>query len=230
MTDTATTETAQNAQNTGLGTPSPPAAGSAPAGAQDAAAGTPATDAAKTFTQAELDTIISREKAKAKKAALEEAQAEAQKAQMTEAERLKTERDEAQQAAKTAQAAADQRVITMEAKLAALAAGADPDQIDYVLRLVDLTDVAVTDGQADVPAISAAVAKVKNDLPALFGVQQAGQANVQRSGSDLGQAPTAVRSFTTAELRELQKDPAAYAELQPEIEKAFRAGKIVRNT
>lgn len=226
MTETAATETAQNAPNAPAGTPSPAAAGNAPAATPEATAG----PEVKTFTQTELDAIISRRVAQAKKAALEEAQAEAAKAQMTEAERLKTERDDALKAAQDAQKAADQRAIQTEAKLAALASGADPDQLDYVLRLVDLADVAVTDGQVDAQAVAAAVGKVKTDLPALFGVQLPGQATVQKSGTDLGQQPTGVRSFTTAELRELQKDPVAYAELQPEIEKAFAAGKIVRNT
>lgn len=224
----------QNAQKGSEGTGSPDDAAKAAAGTQGAAAGTTGAAGAvadvKTFTQAELDAIISREKTKAKKAAQEEAQEAARRAQMTEAQRLIAERDDALKQAKEAQQTADSRAIQTEAKLAALAAGADPGHLDYVLRLVDLADVTVDAGQVDVKAVSAAVGKVKTDLPALFGVQQAGQATVQKSGTDMAQQPTPVRSFTTAELRELQKDPVAYAELQPEIERAFRAGKIVQNT
>lgn len=124
--------------------------------------------------QAELGRRIAEERSKAaaaaKKAAEDEAKTAAERAKMEESDRLKAEKADAEKAAADAVAKANGRVITAEAKVQAVEAGADPKQLAYVLRLADLTDVKVgDDGEPDAKAIRKAIDKVLTDVPALKG-------------------------------------------------------------
>lgn len=152
-------------------------AGDGPGG-EDGADTDPAGD---TFTQDQLDEIIgkrlAREKAKWEKDAKEAAARE----QMDETERLKAEKADAEQAASQAREKANQRAVNAEARVSAIAAGVPKDQIGYVLKLADLTDIDVDDdGDPDTKAIDKAIAKVLADIPALKGTAQG-----SRSGGDL---------------------------------------------
>lgn len=122
--------------------------------------------------QAEMGRRIAEERSKAaasaKKAAEDEAKTAAERAKMDEAERLKAEKVDAEKAASDAVTQANARVITAEAKVQAVEAGADPKQLAYVLRLVDLSDVKVDEaGEPDAKAIRKAIDKVLTDVPAL---------------------------------------------------------------
>lgn len=124
--------------------------------------------------QAELGRRIAEERSKAaaaaKKAAEDEAKQAAERAKMDETERLKAEKADADKAAADATDKANVRVITAEAKVQAVEAGADPKQLAYVLKLADLADVAVNDdGEPDTKAIRKAIDKVLADVPALKG-------------------------------------------------------------
>lgn len=122
----------------------------------------------KTFTQAELDEIIKKRLAREKKSWEQQLEEEKKKAAMTEAERLKAEKEEAERKAKEAQQAANQRLITAEAKVQAAALGVKPEKLSYVLKLADLSDVEVDEnGSVDEKAVKAAVEKVLKDLPEL---------------------------------------------------------------
>lgn len=134
-------------------------------------------DADAKFTQADVDRIVSarvaREAAKQQKVA--------ERAKLDEAERLKAEKADADQAAKDAKTSADTRIIRADAKVAAAAAGVAKDQLGYVLRLADLTGITVDeDGEPDAKAIGKAVDKVLADVPALKGTPPA-----KKSGGDL---------------------------------------------
>lgn len=132
------------------------------------------------FSQADIDRIISREKAKLTAKAVKDAEL----AKLDEAERLKAEKADADQAAKDAKTSADKRVIRADAKVAAAAAGVHKDQLGYVLRLADLSGVEVDeDGEPDPKAIGKAVNKVLSDIPALKG-----EAPAKKSGNDLNGA------------------------------------------
>lgn len=128
----------------------------------------------KTFTQAELDKVVSdrlaREAKKLRADIQAELKAEADKAAMTEAERLKAEKDAAAKSAADATTKANARVIRAEAKVLAVAAGVKPERIDYALRLADLSGVEVNDdGNPDSDAITKALNQVLTDVPELKG-------------------------------------------------------------
>lgn len=155
-------------------------AGQAGGGADDKSGSTdgepPAGTAGKVeFTpeqEAAIGRRIAEERAKAaaaaKKAAEDEAKQAAERAKMDEAERLKAEKADAEQKATDAVAAANARVISAEAKVQAVEAGADPKQLAYVLRLAGLDGIEVgEDGQPDEKAIRKAIDKVLTDVPAL---------------------------------------------------------------
>lgn len=122
--------------------------------------------------QAEMGRRIAEERSKAaaaaKKAAEDEAKTAAERAKMDEAERLKAEKADAEKAASDAVVRANARVVTAEAKVQAVEAGADPKQLAYVLKLADLDDVSVDDaGEPDTKAIRKAIDKVLTEVPAL---------------------------------------------------------------
>lgn len=143
--------------------------------ADDAAAAEAAKAKKIEFTpeqQAEVGRRIAEERTKAaataKKAAEDEAKTAADRAKMDETDRLKAEKADADKTATDAVAKANTRVITAEAKVQAVEAGADPKQLAYVLRLADLADVKVDDdGEPDAKAIRKIIDKVLTDVPAL---------------------------------------------------------------
>lgn len=135
--------------------------------------------------QAHMAEVIKQEKAKAAaaatKAAEEAAKQAAERAKMDEADRLKAEKADAEKQAADALAKANERIVTAEAKVQAIDAGADPKQLAYVLKLADLTDVKVDDdGTPDEKAIRKAIDKVLADVPAL----KTSSTSTGRSGAD----------------------------------------------
>lgn len=121
-------------------------------------------DPPKTFTQAELDRIVTDRLArdrkgredyddiKAKLAALEEAEAEREKAKLSETERLEAEKAAALQAAEEAKTerdnaltAANQRLIKAEFRAVARELNVRPDALDDAYKLADMTGVSVDD-------------------------------------------------------------------------------------
>lgn len=127
--------------------------------------------------QAHMAEVIKTEKAKAAAAATKAAE----RAKMDEADRLKAEKADAEKQAADALAKANERIVTAEAKVQAIDAGADPKQLAYVLKLADLTDVKVDDdGTPDEKAIRKAIDKVLADVPAL----KTSSTSTGRSGAD----------------------------------------------
>lgn len=142
-------------------------------------------DSGKTLTQTEVDAILNKRLGQAKKAWEKEQAEAAEKAKMTEAEKLKAEKAEAEKAAADRTAAADQRVIRSEAKVAAVAAGVKPDRTAAFLRVVDLDDIEIgDDGDPDPAAIKAAVEATLKDFPEFKGATATGA-----SGGEHGDTP-----------------------------------------
>lgn len=157
----------------GSGPPSPPPAPGVPAPT------TPATPG-QTFTQEDVDRLIGQRTAEAQRQAsrnlvkelgfekvddlkaLVTAQRDAEKAQMTEAERLRTEAAEAKAATDTERQllANERHSLSVERELTK--AGAQGD----TARLVRMVESEVG---AEPKAVSEAVGKLKADFPALFG-------------------------------------------------------------
>ncbi len=106
---------------------------------------TTAGDAGKTFTQAELDAIIEKRLARAKKDADKALEDERKKAQMTEAERLKAAKDEAEAKAEKALATANEVLVRAEVK--SIAADMGLVDGDAAYALIDRDSVELKDGK-----------------------------------------------------------------------------------
>ena len=98
----------------------------------------------KTFTQAELNAIIAKEKAKAARSAKEELEAERKKADLSEIERLKVEREEYEKRAMEL----EQRATVAERKAALTG---KVRNVDAALKLLDDSHIGA-DGKIDVDA------------------------------------------------------------------------------
>lgn len=172
--------------------------------------------------QAHIDALIADRVERAKKTAAEQALADAkqqhEREKMDELERVKAEKADAEKAAADAAAERDRIVIEAEAKVAALAAGVSADRLEKVLRLLDLGEASITDGKVDGAAITAAVEKLRGELPELFG-----GAAASRSGGDFSDAK-GKRSFTADEVKAMSAKE--YSEHRDEILAAMREGRL----
>ena len=122
------------------------------------------------FTQEELEAKLAKRLARERRKWEQQLEEERKKAAMTEAERLRAEKEEAERRAQAAIEAANQRAIRAEARVQAAALGVRPERLDYVLRLLDLSEIEVgEDGTPDAGAIKQAVEQLLRDLPELKG-------------------------------------------------------------
>jgi hypothetical protein len=136
-----------------------------------------------TLTQAELDRMIDKRLGRAKTKWETELKAYTDAEGQSEADRLKSEKEAAEQAAQQVTERANQKLIAADAKVAAVGAGAKPDRITALLKLVDLSDIDVDDdGTPDLKAIEKAVKKGLVEYPEF----KAG-ANGGRNGSSGGE-------------------------------------------
>lgn len=195
-----------------------PVGGQGPAGGDT---GTPSKDDGPKFTQADLDRIVNdrvtAEQAKAQKA-LEEAQALAGK---NETEKLTIERDQANARATEAQTKAAERIAKTEAKVAAIAAGANPERVAAIVRNADLGK-AVKDGEVDEAAVKAAIDKVLTDYPEW---KKAAGSGPSASGGELnGGAGDQKPRFTRKQLEEMP--PEEMARRIDEVNEAIADGRV----
>lgn len=108
--------------------------------------GTPtAGDAGKMFNEAEVNAIVEKRLARAKKDADKALEDERKKAQMTEAERLKAAKDEAEAKAEKALATANEILIRAEVK--SIAADMGLVDGDAAYALIDRDGVEIKDGK-----------------------------------------------------------------------------------
>lgn len=142
--------------------------------------------AAKTFSQEDVDAIITKRLAREQKAWETKLEEEKKKANMTEQEKLKAAAEEAEKKGKVAVEAANARLITAEARIQATALGVKPEKVAYVLKLADLSNAEVDDnGNVDEKIVKQAVEKVLKDLPEL---KNAGAGGFNLSGNPGGQS------------------------------------------
>ena len=155
----------------------------------------PPVDPPKTFTQEDLDKIISKRLDRAQKEWQTQLEDEKKKAAMTEAERLKAEKDEAlSKAAKTEQAA-NQRLISAESKIVAAELGVNPKRINHLLKLADLSAVVVDEsGNIDTQAIKQSIEAVLADFPELKGNGSAVGGSGNPAGASGSNNPTDFRN------------------------------------
>lgn len=136
----------------------------------------------KTFTQKELDDIIVKRLARERKQWEKALEEERKRANMDELERVKLEKQEAEQKAAEAFLKANKRLVESEAKVQALALGIETKKLPYVLKLADL-DVAELineEGDIDSKGIKSAIKKIVEDLPELVTTK----VDTSKGGSD----------------------------------------------
>jgi hypothetical protein len=175
------------------------------------------------FTQKDLDRIIG-ERLAAEKAKYDQQLKDAQAlAGKNETEKLTIERDQAVQRATEARDKAAEKVARTEAKVAAIAAGANPQRVDAIVRNADLA-AAVKDGEVDEAAVKAAVEKVLGEYPEWkAGAQQGGGAPA--SGGEMnGGGGTSKPTFTRKQLEEMP--PQEMATRIEEINEAIAEGRV----
>ncbi len=130
----------------------------------------------KLFTQEDLNSIVDRRMARAKKKWQEELEVEKKKAAMTETEKLKAEKEEADKKAATAMERANQRLIKSEVIAAATKLNVvDPDA---AYALMDKADVVVDD-DGNVSGVKEALDALVKSKPYLIGEKE-----VKKTGDD----------------------------------------------
>lgn len=173
----------------------------------------------KLFTQEELDAIIAKRLARERRQWEQQLEEERKKAAMTEAERLKAEKEEAERRAQAAIEAANQHAIRAEARVQAAALGVRPERLDYVLRLLDLSEIEVgEDGTPDAGAIKQAVEQLLRDLPELKGSTGSVGTGTNPGGQDHDiKNPWSKEHFNLTEQgRIMRENPALAARLKAE--------------
>lgn len=173
----------------------------------------------KLFTQEELDAIIAKRLARERRQWEQQLEEERKKAAMTEAERLRAEKEEAERRAQAAIEAANQRAIRAEARVQAAALGVRPERLDYVLRLLDLSEIEVgEDGTPDAGAIKQAVEQLLRDLPELKGSTGSVGTGTNPGGQDHDiKNPWSKEHFNLTEQgRIMRENPALAARLKAE--------------
>jgi hypothetical protein len=110
----------------------------------------------KKFTQAEVAEMVSRERAKARRAFEAESKQAAERAKMDEAERLKAEKADAEKAVEDARREVLTTRVETTAERLALKAKVDPDKVTRFLKIADLADLdtLTADGKPDETAIA----------------------------------------------------------------------------
>lgn len=109
---------------------------------------------------------------------------------LSETDRLKAEKDAAEQRAQQVTETANQRLVLADAKVAAVTAGAKSDRVAALLKLVDLSDIGVDDaGNVDAKAIEKAVKKGLDEYPEFKAVDgKTGKSSTEMNGNG-GKAP-----------------------------------------
>ncbi|MFA5485407.1 MAG: DUF4355 domain-containing protein [Candidatus Pacearchaeota archaeon] len=135
--------------------------------------------AEKTFTQEDVDAILTKRIARARKTWEQEMEEEKRKAAMSEAERLKAEKDEAERKAALAIEKANERLV----KAAVIAQAAELNIIDpeAAYALIDKEDISVDD-MGKVEGVNKALESLIKEKPYLVRKDK----DVRRAGDDQG--------------------------------------------
>ena len=132
---------------------------------------TPEGGGEKLFSQEDLDKIIQKRLARERRsweAQLEEE--EKKRASMSEAERLKAEKEEVETRLTALQTEYSKRLINAEAKLIATELGVKADKMKYLMKLVDLDEVTLDEeGNVDTEELTKSIQAVLDAIPELKG-------------------------------------------------------------
>ena len=124
----------------------------------------------KLFSQEDLDKIIQKRLARERKSWETQLEEEKKKASMSEAERLKAEKEEVEARLTALQTEHSQRLINAEAKLIATELGVKADKQKYLMKLVDLDEVTLDEeGNVDTEELTKSIQAVLDVMPELKG-------------------------------------------------------------
>jgi hypothetical protein len=122
------------------------------------------------ISQEKFDEIIQREKAKAAAAERKKVEADLRSSQISEADKLKQEKDEAERKLAEHQSSIGARLIKSEARVQASALGIRPERMDAAMKLADFSGFTLdAKGEPDAESIKGALAKVVADYPEFAG-------------------------------------------------------------
>jgi hypothetical protein len=131
---------------------------------------TPEGGGEKLFSQEDLDKIIQKRLARERKSWETQLEEEKKKASMSEAERLKAEKEEVEARLTALQTEHSKRLINAEAKLIATELGVKADKMKYLMKLVDLDEVTLDeDGNVDTEELTKSIQAVLDAIPELKG-------------------------------------------------------------
>lgn len=120
----------------------------------------------KAFSQTDLDKVIAQRLKRERQKWASELEEEKAKAAMTETEKLKVEKLEAEKKAQDILSLANQRVLSAEAKILATNAGVKPEKLAHLLKLLDLSEIEIDEsGTPDSKQIKTAIDSVLKDIP-----------------------------------------------------------------
>lgn len=166
----------------------------------------------KRLTQAEVDAIVEKRLKRAKRQWETDAEQARAKEQMDESERLRAEKQEAEDAANARVQAANDRAVRAETKAIAAELGVKPERIQYAVKLCDLSDIDVSDdGEPDSAAIKVQLEAVTKDMPELIGGGTRGGAGGSNpaNGADWEPNPWSKNNWNMTEQgRIYREDPA----------------------
>ncbi|QNK54558.1 scaffolding protein [Paenibacillus sp. PAMC21692] len=188
-----------------------------------------------TMTQDELDALIGREKAKAKKpyadydelktklAGLESAEAERTKAAMTEAERLQAELADERRKREESESKTSGRLIKSEFRALAKESGIRADAIEDAFKLADMTSVKVSD-EGDVEGVADVIKTLLESKPYLAETAKPAPRPIGGpAGGDPKPEKTKEKRLSEAADRARKsgrlEDKVAYASLKAELNK-----------
>jgi hypothetical protein len=185
------------------------------AGKPNDGAGAAAAAGVRTFTQEELDKIVSSRVERAKAETKQAIEDEAKKAAMSAEDKLKQEIEALKRANEATTKAANERILRTEAKLQLTSKGYSPEQAAILMRAIDLSGVDVDGaGEFDSAAVTAAIDEVAKVMPPA--IQAAG---TERSGPDFKGEEKGKRVYTKAEIAAMS--PEEYAAAEKDIDAAM---------
>jgi hypothetical protein len=146
------------------------------------------------FTQADVDRMIEKRQARDRRNWEKELEEKSKQAAMTEAERLKAEKDDVLKKSSDRISKADRRSLESDAKLALHGAGVKAERVKAALKLLDLAgiDIDPDEGTYDETELQAIVATFVKDYPELVGATGAPAA-----GQNFGEAPKSEPPITS---------------------------------
>jgi hypothetical protein len=138
----------------------------------------------KFFSQEDLDKIIQKRLARERKSWETQLEEEKKKASMSEAERLKAEKEEAEARLTALQTEHSKRLINAEAKLIATELGVKADKMKYLMKLVDLDEVTLDEeGNVDTEELTKSIQAVLDAIPELKGGVVISKAGAEFNGN-----------------------------------------------